>query len=166
MADAVDQITAAWRKVRPDVDISPMEVVARINRLSQVLERELSDFFRGHGLEFWEFDVLATLRRSGGEEGLTAGALNKAAMRTSGAITNRIDRMAAKDLVVRIPDAVDRRSIRVQLTDKGRALVDELLPLHMANEQRLLTALSGDDRAQLNTLLRGLAESLGDTSLA
>ncbi|MFI6870947.1 MarR family winged helix-turn-helix transcriptional regulator [Nocardia sp. NPDC050406] len=165
MADAVDLITTAWREVRPDVDVAPMEVIARITRLGQVLDRELGDFFRGHGMEFWEFDVLATLRRSGGEEGLSAGALNKAAMRTSGAITNRIDRLAAKDLVVRVPDPVDRRSIRVQLTDKGRALVDELLPLHLANERRLLAALPEHDRIQLRDLLRGLAESLGDTSL-
>ncbi|MFC4123755.1 MarR family winged helix-turn-helix transcriptional regulator [Nocardia rhizosphaerae] len=165
MGDAVDQIIAAWGEVRPDVDVAPMAVVGRITRLSRVLERDLTEFFKGHGMEFWEFDVLATLRRSGGPEGLTAGALNRAAMVTSGAITNRIDRLAAKDLVVRVPDAVDRRSVRVQLTDKGRALVDEVLPLHMANERRLLGELSAGDSAALANLLRALAESLGDTSL-
>ncbi|NNH74057.1 MarR family transcriptional regulator [Nocardia uniformis] len=166
MADAIDLITAAWRQQRPDVDVSPMEVVGRITRLARFLDLELTEFFNAHGLEFWEFDVLATLVRSGGDTGLTAGALNKASMRTSGAITNRIDRLAAKDLVVRVPDATDRRSIRVQLTDKGRTLVNELLPLHVANEERLLSTLSGDDREQLVKLLRGLAESLGDTALS
>ncbi|WP_306363299.1 MarR family winged helix-turn-helix transcriptional regulator [Nocardia sp. CC227C] len=165
MADAVDQILAAWRAARPDVDASPMAVVGRITRLARVFDRELTDFFKGHGLERWEFDVLATLHRSGGAEGLTAGALNRAAMITSGAITNRIDRLAAKDLVVRVPDPVDRRSVRVRLTDRGRALVDEVLPLHVANEERLLGGLSGQDRDELATLLRSLAESLGDTSL-
>ncbi|MFF2553432.1 MarR family winged helix-turn-helix transcriptional regulator [Nocardia sp. NPDC058058] len=165
MPDAVDQITAAWREVRPDVDVSPMEVVARINRLSHLLERELAEFFRGHGLEFWEFDVLATLRRSNDPRGLTAGALNKAAMRTSGAITNRIDRLTAKGLVARIPDPDDRRAIRVNLTPEGRTLVDKVLPLHMVNEERLLAALSPADRDQLNPLLRTLTISLGDTSL-
>ncbi|WP_067574381.1 MarR family winged helix-turn-helix transcriptional regulator [Nocardia acidivorans] len=165
MSDAVDQITAAWREVRPDVDVSPMEIVARITRLCQLLERDLAEFFRGYGLEFWEFDVLATLRRSGGDTGLTAGALNKAAMRTSGAITNRIDRLTAKGLVTRVPDPVDRRAIRVALTPEGLDLVDTLLPLHMANEQRLLSALSPTDRAHLRTLLSTLSVSLGDTSL-
>ncbi|MRH86168.1 MarR family transcriptional regulator [Nocardia sp. SYP-A9097] len=142
-----------------------MHIVARINRLSQLLERDLAEFFRSYGLEFWEFDVLATLRRSGGDTGLTAGALNKAAMRTSGAITNRIDRLTAKGLVARVPDPVDRRAIRVQLTPEGRTLVDKLLPLHMANEQRLLAALTPTHRADLTTLLRHFSESLGDTTL-
>ncbi|WP_405487649.1 MarR family winged helix-turn-helix transcriptional regulator [Nocardia sp. NBC_00511] len=165
MPDALDLITAAWRQQRPDVDVSPMEVIGRITRLSALLDRELATFFRSHGLEFWEFDVLATLRRSGNESGLTAGDLNKAAMRTSGAITNRIDRLTAKGWVDRVPDPADRRAIRVHLTDTGRTLVDTLLPLHVANEERLLTALSPTARTELTTLLRTFSESLGDTSL-
>ncbi|MCP2318468.1 DNA-binding transcriptional regulator, MarR family [Nocardia amikacinitolerans] len=165
MGDAVDLITEAWHRERPDVDVSPMHIIGRITRLSRVLEQDLKRFFAGHGLEFWEFDVLATLRRSGGEEGLTAGALNRAAMVTSGAITNRIDRLAAKRLVERMPCPEDRRSVRVRLTVEGRKLVDELLPLHVANEQRLLDALDTQDRDQLAALLRRLAESLGDTAL-
>ncbi|TQM29459.1 MarR family winged helix-turn-helix transcriptional regulator [Nocardia bhagyanarayanae] len=165
MGDAVDLITAHWHRERPDVDVSPMHIVGRITRLSRVLEQDLKRFFAGHGLEFWEFDVLATLRRSGGAEGLTAGALNRAAMVTSGAITNRIDRLAAKGLVERMPCPEDRRSVRVRLTAEGRKLVDELLPLHIANEQRLLDALDAQARDQLTALLRRLAESLGDTAL-
>ncbi|MFE3542172.1 MarR family winged helix-turn-helix transcriptional regulator [Nocardia sp. NPDC059177] len=165
MRDAVDLITAHWTAERPDVDVTPMAVVGRITRLSRLLEQDLKRFFAGHGLEFWEFDVLATLRRSGGDKGLTAGALNRAAMVTSGAITNRIDRLAAKNLVRRAPCAEDRRSVYVQLTDEGRALVDHLLPLHMDNEQRLLSTLTTDDRDQLATLLRTLSIGLNDTSL-
>ncbi|WP_369635523.1 MarR family winged helix-turn-helix transcriptional regulator [Nocardia sp. JMUB6875] len=167
MADAVDQITAAWREQRPDVDSSPMEIFGRLSRLGRLCDKELSDFFRTHGLERWEFDVLATLRRSGNESGLSAGALNKAAMLTSGAITNRIDRLTAKGWVARVPDPTDRRAIKVVLTDEGRALVDRLLPLHTANEDRILTAaLTPTDRETLIPLLRKFAESLGDTSLA
>ncbi len=165
MRDAIDLITEHWARQRPDVDASPMAIVGRITRLSRLLDQELKRFFAAHGLEFWEFDVLATLRRSGGDAGLTAGALNRAAMVTSGAITNRIDRLAAKNLVRRVPCADDRRSVFVQLTDEGRALVDELLPLHMANEQRLLASLGTGDRAQLEDLLRTLAVGLGDTTL-
>ncbi|MFF0608490.1 MarR family winged helix-turn-helix transcriptional regulator [Nocardia tengchongensis] len=165
MPDAVDQIGAAWRVQRPDVDTSPMQIFGRISRLARILERELTDFFRLHGLERWEFDVLATLRRSGNETGLSAGALNKAAMITSGAITNRLDRLAAKDWVERVPDATDRRAIRVHLTDTGRELVDRLLPLHMDNEQRLLADLTPEDRETLVPLLRKFSESLGDLSL-
>ncbi|MEV6770984.1 MarR family transcriptional regulator [Nocardia sp. NPDC051030] len=166
MPDAVDLITAAWRQQRPDVDVSPMEIMARLTRLSRILDHEFRTFFAAHKLEFWEFDVLATLRRSNDENGLTAGALNKAAMVTSGAITNRLDRLAAKDLVKRIPDPTDRRAVRVHLTPKGRALVDELLPLHVANEQRLLKDLDASDRDQLAGLLRALSESFGDTTIS
>ncbi|MFQ6325634.1 MarR family winged helix-turn-helix transcriptional regulator [Nocardia sp. CWNU-33] len=165
MGDAVDLITEHWSRERPDVDVSPMQVIGRISRLSRVVEQDLKKFFAGHGMEFWEFDVLATLRRSGGETGLTAGALNRAAMVTSGAITNRIDRLAAKGLVERTPDPEDRRSVRVQLTPAGRTLIDDLLPLHMANEQRMLKTLDPEAREQLAGLLRNLSESLGDTSL-
>ncbi|MFE7798431.1 MarR family winged helix-turn-helix transcriptional regulator [Nocardia sp. NPDC057440] len=165
MGDAVDLIIEHWGRERPDVDVSPMQVIGRISRLSRVVEQDLKKFFAGHGMEFWEFDVLATLRRSGGETGLTAGALNRAAMVTSGAITNRIDRLATKGLVERTPDPEDRRSVRVQLTPAGRTLIDDLLPLHMANEQRMLTTLDAAAREQLTGLLRNLSESLGDTSL-
>ncbi|GAB3964348.1 MarR family transcriptional regulator [Actinoallomurus acanthiterrae] len=165
MSDAVDRILAQWRSERPDVDVWPMGVIGRITRLSRVLDRELKEFFAGHGLEHWEFDVLATLRRSGPPYELTAGALNRAAMVTSGAITNRIDRLSTRGLVERVPDEEDRRSVRVRLTDRGRALVDEALGLHVANEVRLLGALAPDDRDRLADLLRGLLESLGDTSI-
>ncbi|WP_067825835.1 MarR family winged helix-turn-helix transcriptional regulator [Nocardia inohanensis] len=165
MSDAVDEIRAAWARIRPEVDCSYVEVTGRLTRIARILDREFAEFFKGHGMEFWEFDLLSTLRRNGGETGLTAGALNKALMVTSGAITNRIDRMTAKGLVERVPDPSDRRAIRVQLTDAGRELVDKLLPLHAANSERLLADFAGSDRETLVPLLRTLAESLGDRSL-
>ncbi|MFI6480256.1 MarR family winged helix-turn-helix transcriptional regulator [Nonomuraea sp. NPDC050663] len=165
MADAVDEVLAQWKRERPDIDVWPMGVIGRITRLSLMLDKELKDFFAGHGLERWEFDVLATLRRSGPPYELTAGALNKAAMVTSGAITNRIDRLASRGLVERIRDDADRRSVRVKLTDQGWTLIERLVPLHVANEARILRALGGQERDDLAGALRDLLESLGDTSL-
>ncbi|WP_433660916.1 MarR family winged helix-turn-helix transcriptional regulator [Nocardia sp. CA-128927] len=162
MADAVDLFTQHWNRERPEVDVSPMAVIGRIQRLSRLFEQELKRFFSGFGMEFWEFDVLATLRRSGGDDGLTAGALIKVAMVTSGAITNRIDRLVAKDWVERLPCPEDRRVIRVRLTPAGRQMIDDVLPKHMENEQRLLASLNLESRDQLAGLLRTLAESLGD----
>src|SRR4051812_42019997 len=101
MADAVDALLAQWEHERPDVAVWPMGIMGRISRLSRLLDQELKEFFAAHRLERWEFDMLATLRRSGPPYALTAGALNRAAMMTTGAITNRIDRMAAKGLVER-----------------------------------------------------------------
>ncbi|WP_067464654.1 MarR family winged helix-turn-helix transcriptional regulator [Actinomadura macra] len=165
MADAVDEILAQWGRERPDLDVWPMGVIGRISRLQLVLNRELKDFFARQGLENWEFDVLATLRRAGAPYELTAGALLKAAMVTSGAITNRIDRMEARGLVERVRDASDRRSVRIRLTPHGLSLVDEVVGLHTANEARLLDSLDPDDRDLLAGLLRTLLESLGDSSL-
>jgi DNA-binding MarR family transcriptional regulator len=165
MADAVDAILAQWQRERPDVDVSAMGVVGRISRAQLLLGRELKGFFAERGLESWEFDVLATLRRHGAPYELTAGALLKAAMVTSGAITNRIDRMEAKGLVERVRDAGDRRSVRIRLTPRGLETVDELVALHAANEARLLAALDPAERERLAGALRALLESLGDTSL-
>ncbi len=165
MSDAVDALLEQWRRERPDVDAWPMGIIGRISRLSRVLDRELKDFFTAHGLEPGEFDVLATLRRSGRPYALTAGALTRAAMVTSGAITNRIDRMEAKGLVERVRDAPDRRSIRIRLTPHGLEVVDGMVGLHVANEARMLAALDTDELHTLEDSLRTLLESLGDTSL-
>ncbi len=163
--DAVDELTAQWERERPDVDVSPMGVIGRVSRLSRVFERRLKDYFATHGLEPWEFDVLASLRRSGAPYELTAGALLKSAMVTSGAITNRIDRLEAKGLVRRGQSPDDRRSVRVRLTDEGLKVVDDVLVGHIANEEALLAPLSPMERELLIKLLRMLLVEHGDTSL-
>jgi DNA-binding MarR family transcriptional regulator len=165
VTDAVDEIIAMWAREKPGLDATPMGIVGRISRLSRLLDKELKDFFAGHGLEFWEFDVLATLRRSGAPYELSAGALLRTAMVTSGAITNRVDRMETKGLVQRVRDPGDRRGVRIRLTPEGLELIEELMPLHVANEQRLLAELGEARQDTLADLLRTLAASLGDTSL-
>lgn len=165
MADAIDAVIEQWRRERPDADIWPMGILGRIVRLSRVLEREYRKFFAEHGLESWEFDVLTTLRRSGEPNGLTANALLRAALVTSGAITHRIDRMEEKGLVERVPDPSDRRSVRIRLTPHGREIVDGLLSLHLAYAARMLQPLDPEAREQLASALRTLLESFGDTSL-
>jgi len=165
MPDAVDAIIAMWAREKPELDATPMGIVGRISRVSRLLDKELKDFFADYGLEFWEFDVLATLRRSGAPYELSAGALLKTAMVTSGAITNRVDRMEAKGLVERVRDPGDRRGVRIRLTPAGLELIDKLVPLHVANERRLLADLTADDSGTLADLLRILATGLGDTSL-
>lgn len=165
MADAVDELIAQWGRERPDLDVWPMGIVGRVSRLSRVFDRQLRDFFGEHGLEYFEFDVLATLRRSGPPYELSAGALLKAAMVTSGAITNRIDKMERKGLVERTPDPDDRRSVRVRLTPHGHEVVDRIVDLHVENEKRMLAALDPEQREQFAGLLRHLLEAAGDTSL-
>lgn len=166
MADAVDELVAQWGRERPDLDVWPMGIVGRVSRLSRIFDRELKAFFAEHGLERFEFDVLATLRRTGPPYALSAGALLKAAMVTSGAITNRIDKMEAKGLVERVTDPADRRAVRISLTPRGRELVDQLVGLHVENEKRMLAALDPERREQFEGLLRHLLEAAGDTALS
>ena len=165
MADASDAVVDQWRKELPDVDIWPMSILGRIVRLSLILEREYRKFFAEHGLEPFEFDVLTTLRRSGEPYELTANALLKAALVTSGAITNRIDRMEVKGLVERVRDLDDRRSVRVRLTPHGREVLDGIFSLHIKNAERMLQPLDTEQCEQLASALRILLESFGDTSL-
>ncbi|MEU8707499.1 MarR family transcriptional regulator [Streptomyces sp. NPDC048565] len=166
MSDAVDAIRDLWRAERPDLDTWPAGIVGRVQRLSRTLERELRQFDTRHGLESGEFDVLTTLRRSGPPYRMTAGAFLKASMITSGAVTRRIDRMEARGLVERVrPQGGDRRSVQIQLTEKGKREADALFPQHLENEIRMLSALSQEESDELARLLRKLLESHGDTSL-
>ena len=153
--DAVDLVLAQWAQVRPDLDVSAMGVLGRLTRLTRTLERRLQTVFSGHGLQPGEFDILATLRRADPDgTGLTAGALASAAMVTSGAITNRIDRLVAKSLVTREVDPTNRRTVLVALTPRGTSLLDYALADHVANEEALLEPLTADQREQLAQLLR------------
>jgi DNA-binding MarR family transcriptional regulator len=166
MADAVDAVIASWSAERPDLDFWPVGVVGRVQRLSRLFDRAIQEFSAAHGLEQGEVDVLMTLRRAGAPYELSATALLKAAMVTSGAITNRVDRMERKDLVERVRDPQDRRSVRVRLTDHGHALVDDLIGKHLANEARLLQSLPRARADKLADLMRELLEALGDTTIS
>lgn len=162
MKDNVDGLLAQWRRERPDIDPTPMGVVGRISRSSRMLERALREHFAARDLQAHEFDILATLRRSGEPYRLTAGALVQASMVTYGAIANRIDRLVAKELVTRETDPDNRRNVLITLTDRGRQLVDEIVVDHVGHERELLASLSEDEQAQLADLLRKLLIGLGD----
>jgi DNA-binding MarR family transcriptional regulator len=156
MEDEVDRLVEAWQRERPDLDISPMEVLSRITRLARHLDRARRQAFAAHDLETWEFDVLAALRRAGKPYELSPGRLLRETLVTSGTMTNRVDRLAARGLVRRAPDPADRRGVLVQLTDSGRTRVDAALSALLTNERALLTGLGAADRKRLAGLLRAL----------
>ncbi|MGW1990820.1 MarR family winged helix-turn-helix transcriptional regulator [Embleya sp. NPDC001921] len=162
MEDNVDWRMDQWRVERPDIDPTPMGVVSRIQRACRLLERELRDHFATHDLQLWEFDILGTLRRSGQPYRLTAKQLVESSMVTSGAITNRIDRLVAREMVTRELDPLNRRSVLITLTDRGRELIDGVVVDHVDLEARLLAKLSAGDQERLAGLLRQLLNSLGD----
>jgi DNA-binding MarR family transcriptional regulator len=164
MRDRVDEVLSQWAAERPDLDASPMGVVGRLSRAARLVERGVNEVLEQHGLAPGEFDLLATLRRTGAPFQLTPGALVASSMVTSGAVTARLDRLVDKGLVTREVDPENRRSVIVTLTRPGRRLVDRVVELHVANEDRLLAPLSARDRERLAGLLRTLLVGLGDTA--
>jgi DNA-binding MarR family transcriptional regulator len=159
-ADPVDHLLGQWARERPDLDVSPMGVVGRTSRLARRIDLAQRETFARYDLDPAGFDVLATLRRSGQPYALTPGQLMRSAMVTSGAITQRLDRLEARGLVARDGHPEDGRAVLVALTDEGRELVDRVLPDHLATEQRLLAGLPKQDRAHLARLLRAMEAGL------
>ncbi len=162
MRDEVDNLVAAWRRERPDLDVGPLEVLSRVTRLARHLDLARRAAFTGHDLEAWEFDVLAALRRTGAPYALSPGQLVTQTLVTSGTMTNRIDRLAERGLVERRPDLDDRRGVQVRLTESGRTRVDAALADLLAREGALLTGLTPRQRAQLADLLRRLLAPFDD----
>ena len=156
MRDDVDRILDQWAAERPDLDASPMGIIGRIARLSRSHARSIGATLAHHDLQRDEFDVLATLRRSGPPYRLTPTQLRGSMMITSATMTHRLDKLEQRGLISRQPDPSDRRGLLIGLTAEGRTLVDRALDDHVANEHRLLASMSPRDRAHLASLLRRL----------
>jgi len=154
--DEVDRLVEAWQRERPDLDASPLAVLSRVTRLARHLDRARREAFTKHDLETWEFDVLAALRRAGKPYQLSPGQLLTQTLVASGTMTNRIDRLAGRGLVLRRPDPEDRRGVLVTLTDDGRTRVDEALSDLLGQERAILSGLSPSDRTRLADLLRAV----------
>lgn len=156
MADEVDLILAAWARELPDIDVTPLGSLSRISRLAKHLDRARKDAFAAHELEVWEFDVLAALRRQGRPYVLSPGELIRATLSTSGTMTNRVNRLEARGLVIRQPNHDDRRGVLVKLTDEGRDRVQQALADLLAYERRVLSAIEPAERDELAAVLRRL----------
>jgi DNA-binding MarR family transcriptional regulator len=158
--DGVDLILEQWKRERPDLDSSPIGVIGRVSRLARELEQRLEVVYREHGLESGWHDVLATLRRTGAPFRLRPTDLTDATMLTSSGTTKRLDRLEQAGLIAREPDPDDRRGTLISLTPAGRRLIDKVTEAHLANEQRLVGALTAAERRQLADLLRKLQTGL------
>ena len=156
MSDGVDRILEQWARERPDLDTEAMGVFGRIFRLSRLAGERMEEAYAPYGIGRPEFDVLATLRRSGEPYQLSPGELAASMMLSTGGTTARLDRLEKAGLVARSPDPDDRRGVLVRLTAKGRHIADEAVAAGLAEQQRLLGHLPAAKRAQLNDLLREL----------
>jgi DNA-binding MarR family transcriptional regulator len=159
--DRADLAAAQWARERPDLRTLPMTLLGRLNEAAERVMREhINPLFAGAGLQAGEFDVLATLRRSGAPYQLSPTTLYEATMISSGGMTDRLDRLERAGLVVRRPDPRDRRGKLIVLTDRGKRLVDDTLARHVANEERLLLSLTEAEQETLNALLKKLIAAL------
>jgi DNA-binding MarR family transcriptional regulator len=154
--DHVDRVIAQWALERPDLDLAPVAVVARLGRAARYVDHGLESEFAAHGLSRASWDVLASLRRAGSPYRLSPTELYRALMRTSGAITHRMLRLERAGLIRRLPEPRDGRSMLVELTAEGRRLVDRVAPLHLENERRLLSPLTEREAIELARLLKKL----------
>src|SRR6201996_8163611 len=152
--DEVDDIVAAWRRERPDLDVEPLQVMSRLDRLAGVLGERRAAIFARNDLRRHEFDVLAALRRAGEPFELTAGELATRTYVTSGTMTSRLDGLTERGLVTRAADRVDGRLVRVSLTATGRRLVDDAFEALLVAERELLTPLAADSLGPLAASLR------------
>jgi len=154
--DAVDLILMAWNRERPDLDVSPMAAIGRLRRCELHLRQKLDAVFSRYGLSGWEFDVLATLRRSGAPYRLAPTDLFSALMVSSGTMTHRLKGLEARGLVVRVLNEADARSLLVELSDAGLQLIDEAVAAHVENERQMLEGLGAADLRLLDQGLKRL----------
>ncbi|CAH1584387.1 MarR family transcriptional regulator [Vibrio rotiferianus] len=152
--DAIDRVVSQWAKEKPDLDTEPMAIMGRLMRIAKHMENHVAEVHKRYDLKMGEFDVLATLRRSGEPYRLTPSELISSMMLTSGAMTNRLDKLEKKGLIDREHSKEDRRSVTVQLTSKGFELIDALIEQHLQAQHELMGSLTSDEREQVNQALK------------
>ena len=160
--DDVDVMLAQWACACPDLDISPMAIIARISRIAPLLGDKLSGVFECTGLDFPTFDVLATLRRTGPPYELTPGQLASSMTITPGATAQRLSKLEQQGLITRTHNNADRRKVTVALTDVGLARIDDAIDKHANAEHSSLSIFTHEERATLVSLLRRLLLLLED----
>ncbi|MER5934991.1 MarR family transcriptional regulator [Streptomyces sp. NPDC002054] len=154
--DAVDAITAQWNAVRPELDVSPMGIFGRIYRIARAMGDAAERAYARYGISRGEFDVVATLRRSGEPYTLSPRQLSATLMLTTGGMTGRLDKLEKAGLLCRKPDPHDRRGLQVTLTEKGLALVDEAVVAGLEVQRAALAGLTEEEAELLTGLLRKL----------
>ena len=152
--DFIDELQSDWKKQRPDLDSKPMGVVLRIQTLAKIFGDQTTEKLQDFDLQWWQYDVLSTLRRQGEPFLMAATELADSTMLTSGAMTNRIDRLEKKKLVRRVKDKNDRRRVLVQLTKKGLRLIEKASKARFEVAMDALKSLSVRQRNSLSNLLR------------
>ena len=158
--DSIAAFIADWQRERPDLDPWPLGIFGRTSRIDSHFLKHADSWLSPLGLGWETFSLIAALRRSGRPYELNPTELQRQSLLTSGAMTNRIDRVEALGLVERRPDKADRRGVIVRLTPAGRALADKAIAVHFSRTAEVLGALSTREREQLEQLLAKMLNSL------
>lgn len=158
--DHVAEILEAWRIEHPNLDTSPIGIFGRITRIERHKNQALRAVYRAHGIDGGEYNVLAALRRAGPAYQMTPTALYRSVLVGSATMTERLDRLERRKHIQRHHATGDRRSILVELTSRGRTLIDQAVIDLVAAEAALLDRLTTDEQATLSTLLATLAVQL------
>ena len=158
--DLFDQIHERWKHERPEADTTGFEAVGRILLLAKYLHNSVASRLGTLDVDLWAFDVLATLWQQGPPYHLSPTELCKSAMLSSGAMTNRLDRLEGAGLVARQPDPGDRRGLIIELTPKGKSLVDQAISLRLEEANEAASTLTEVERKDLVRLLRKLLAAM------
>jgi DNA-binding MarR family transcriptional regulator len=154
--DHVDRIVQQWAQERPELETEAMAVFGRIYRIARLVGDQQTRVYAEHGITRGEFDVLATLRRSGSPYQLAPKALSASMMVTTGGMTGLLDRLERRSLIARSPDPVDRRGLLITLTETGRELVDGAVGAGLSAQREVLERLPAGRRRRLDELLKEL----------
>jgi DNA-binding MarR family transcriptional regulator len=162
--DLIDQMNLSWKRERPDLDPSPLEMVGRVLVLAQHLEKSVNVALAKHGITLGQFDILATLRRQGTRGKMTPTQLMQSVMLSSGGMTNRLDRLEEAGWIKREPDPEDRRGVVIALTEKGQTLIDQATTTRFDEAKTSLPSLEESESNTLANLLRKWLTQLSEKS--
>ena len=151
--DRIDKLLKQWKEERPDLDASSMAILGRMMILDRLALRAVEKLLSQHNITIQEFDVLAIIRRCGPPFRQPVGVLCEYSLLSSGAMTNRIDRLEKKGLVNREPNPEDRRGVLVALSSSGRVLIDKLVAERLKEAHERVSVLLPEEQENLNSLL-------------
>jgi DNA-binding MarR family transcriptional regulator len=155
--DHVDKwLEDAWLEDIPNLDLEVEGIVDRMSGLTRRIKRSLNSVIAEHDLTYEEWDVLGALRQAGPPFRRSAGSLAKRTDLSSGAMTNRLDRLEKAGLVRRLADPDDRRGVLIELTDEGEKKWVATAEVQAGYENLIGAALNKREKEQLNSLLRRL----------
>jgi len=159
----VETIVEQWQRERPDLDPAPMRLFGVLAQAHLLTTPYINRVIAQRGLVRGTFDVLSALRRAGPPFALAPKQLAESLMLSGAGMTSRLDRLEELNLIARLPEPNDRRSLKIQLTHKGVKLIDEIIPEIVDAQQRLVSNLGTNDTALLIELLQRLTKTMAGT---